>query len=349
MSCYGSPTSQSGDEQRQRSKSRMEVEAARQETPSATAGEGLPAPKMMARWQLGDQTSRLVGSVVAYTCARDGEAAQATYAGMLSRAPDNSYVVLRSSTYNYVVGTVPHLGADEQVPLPAIGWTYSRIISAVVHQTEKAGAELAGVRAELASAQQEVQRLRESELPSSPRPELPSSAWPSVKHPASAADVREWGQQIAQSPELLLAQLESRLLSGLTHLSGGPQLKDAFEAVRLWVHAAGWFLEWAQSPHADLGNHLFTRLLLQFEYVHNGKPRRAIEGRMAEKDVGAHVVTRVAAGVVRAPARGRGYSHSTSTSAPTSFGHSSSGQNKGGKGHKGGKQGPGNGSAGKGY
>ena len=115
------------------------------------------------------------------------------------------------------------------------------------------------------------------------------------------------GRSRSREPDLLLppaGTTGSEVLAGLTHTSGGSFLRDAFESLRLWILSASWFVDWPASPHADPGNDLFTKVLLNFEFTHNGRPRRLIEGKLAERDGGAHAVTRAAAGVVRPPKSG---------------------------------------------
>ena len=351
-----------------KSVSHAQAEDAHRQTPHATAGEGeVPAPAAMKGWQLSEQASGLMGQVVVLSAAPPGTHAVKRYAGKLMAA-GSSCILLRSSCYNHAEGCEAHQGPDELWEVPAAGWTYSRLVSLAVHQTEAARAAMGQMEgqarkaveerdAKVSQLEQELVALRremrataalkDEELAAARREGAPAPAAsssqpldamrvdtgkaaeapspPSFKHPATAADVKAWRKDILTDHQLLLMQLEGRLLSGLQHLPGGKTLDDMFGMLRLWVLACSWMPEWIDTPQHELGNVLFRHVLIQHEFVRNKVPRRDLERKLAAADCEVHEVTRVAATVRPPPARqpsGRG--------GKGGF----SGNGRAGKGHK---------------
>ena len=112
----------------------------------------------MKAWQLKDQALALVGQVCVITAIPQGTE-QRCFAGKLMRLGD-SMVFLRSTCYNdNAEGCVKHEGPEDALKtLPVAGWTYARIVSLAVHQTEAAQKALNGIKG-AANARQTCGRL----------------------------------------------------------------------------------------------------------------------------------------------------------------------------------------------
>ena len=246
------------------------------------------------------------------------------------------YEVRLSEAYNYVSDTEQHRGPDVLYRMPADGWQYSRLVEMSVHQTECATrAVTASQEAMQRSLEQQAQEFRERaeeqtrsfrlELdarlrqhqdhvqrqqqqwahppPSPPAPPSPmamSAGMPypgSERHPADAADVLEWDSLIESDAPYLVLQLETRWVSGSSHLPGGRILDEAFAALRLWILATAYVSGWGRTPQRELGNHLLRQVLLQVAFVRDRVPRAAIERHLAKEDPTSHPVMRAAAAV----------------------------------------------------
>ncbi|KAJ9439742.1 hypothetical protein DIPPA_70091 [Diplonema papillatum] len=247
-----------------RSSSESETERARSVAPSASAGQaGIPAPQHMSERQLHDQCRVLVGKVVVYSLRPVGSnEPYKLHAGHLATSGER-YEVRASVANNELHGVVQHTGPEQVYPLPADGYTYSRILDATVHQTEQAVNVIAGLKSEAALKDEQLKALqlqvtallnKLEELTPQGSGMVAGNKAPAeednskVVFPADADDVVQWADDIGADLHRLIYHLESRYLSGMAHLPGGEQLEEAFHSLRLWVMGVAYFDGWQGTP-----------------------------------------------------------------------------------------------------
>lgn len=103
-----------------------------------TYGEGLAAPEVMDANQLLAQAEALVDQLVCYRAYPSNTPAEGwrRYAGILKRE-GQAYKIAQDPSFNYLPLTVP-VNAPSEVPFPAPGYTYTRIVRATVWVAEHA-------------------------------------------------------------------------------------------------------------------------------------------------------------------------------------------------------------------
>ena len=302
MSSSSSPSPSPRTVQRRaRSVSFAEAEAARESTPAATAGEGaVPAPAHMSVRMLLEQCCRLVGVPVVVSAASAMGDAPALYAGKLNRGlSEGTFVLLRSSCYNYCAQTVPHVGEDEAWDVPTDGWVYTRIVALSVHQTEAAQAHVGGLEQDLgrrdamiAELRREVACLREAANP------VPLSS--SSSHGASAGavprnvprelcevnSVLEWMDDLEMDAETLVARLKGDCLwPWMDRSSGSHVLEEMFRRLRGWIRSAARFSGWERNPEfVALGDALWVDVRRQVAAIRKGVSRSAVDAEMRKGD-----------------------------------------------------------------
>lgn len=96
-------------------------------------------PEVMTPEQLLAQCTALVGGLIVYRAyqTNDRNKSWKRYAGLL-QSKDGVFTVLRSSEYNYLPLCEPVQGEPQVISIPAVDWTYTRIVRSSVFLTEYA-------------------------------------------------------------------------------------------------------------------------------------------------------------------------------------------------------------------
>ncbi|KAJ9464824.1 hypothetical protein DIPPA_32510 [Diplonema papillatum] len=245
----------------------------------------------MSERQMHDQCRALVGKVVVYSVRIAGsDGPYLLHAGLLEEA-GAKYKVRASVANNHLNGVQQHAGPEQEYPLPAEGYEYSRVLEAAVHQTEQAVAIIAELRRSNTEKDQQLQALQQQlslllkkveDLSAGGQKKAAQDGDDgdaAVVFPADAEDVKDWVDEISTDPHRLIFHLESRYLSGMAHLPGGEQLEEAFHSLRLWIMGVAYFDGWQGTPQRQAGNNLHN-------YVRHNVPRRELKTELAKQGEG---------------------------------------------------------------
>ncbi|KAJ9442189.1 hypothetical protein DIPPA_13471 [Diplonema papillatum] len=252
----------------------------------------------MSERQMHDQCRALVGKVVVYSVRIAGsDGPYLLHAGLLEEA-GAKYKVRASVANNHLNGVQQHAGPEQEYPLPAEGYEYSRVLEAAVHQTEQAVAIIAELRRSNTEKDQQLQALQQQlslllkkveDLSAGGQKKAAQDGDDgdvAVVFPADAEDVKDWVDEISTDPHRLIFHLESRYLSGMAHLPGGEQLEEAFHSLRLWIMGVAYFDGWQGTPQRQAGNNLLQLVRVQHNYVRHKVPRRELKTELAKQGEG---------------------------------------------------------------
>jgi hypothetical protein len=243
-----------------------------------TYGEGLAAPEVMDANQLMAQAEALVDQLVCYRAYPNNTPAEGwrRYAGILKRQ-GHGFIIAQDPSFNYLPLTVP-VNVPSEVPFPAPGYTYTRIVRATVWVAEHAknleqhicqltaNAGPPGAQQVAPALQALIDELHDEDGVPLPPPSTSSM----IENDAVAFDPAQWGW----SDPSAAARLESHLRMKFAAASANPrhthQIQDALRTIFHLVSLVPFFPGLPASPGFQQAARVQLKRLLIADKSHQG-------------------------------------------------------------------------------